>query len=328
MSYTTFDHLNFVRYYYALQTSSGTNTGPAIITNCQTLGHSLRGFEWNSSPQIAVTITNVQGCSSTGFFLEGVAFCFGVVNIYMVDCNDTAVYIGVSLSGVILNISNIYCNYNGIYLVNVFVVNNFWLKNCTTKTNPQYGISHAGYDGNINCFNCNFNSDPLSFTTLRDSRIYSQKHGGTPDNDVVLTDAGSITKVTSPVSGTDPYSWDFSITGVSRTIYYPLTLKLVRVNVTTPNKLMTVTVNMQMSDYTKVVGQLVVRGGQIGNVGGTGITNADVVATMASNNNWQAISIQFTPDETGEVEVEAWAYCISAAAHLYVDTTITVTQAA
>jgi len=152
-----------------------------------------------------------------------------------------------------------------------------------------------------------------------DSFLWSHDHDATGYH-WGFTDGGTINSEATDRAGGTGAMWRLILSSATRADNYPLRLSLAKI-ACAANKLVTVKTWLKKSHATDVVGKLVCRGGQLAGVA------ADVVATKASDTSYEELTITFTPTEAGVIEIEAWAYYVTATGSVVVED-MTITQAA
>lgn len=131
--------------------------------------------------------------------------------------------------------------------------------------------------------------------------LYSQKHDTTTDNHQIFTDIGRIASETSVRHTASGLAWRLSPTSSSAISAYPLTLPVAKV-ACAASAAVTVKQWFRRSN-TGLTMRLVCEGGQIGGVA------AEVASSMtAAADTWEELTITFTPNEAGVVEITAEAY--------------------
>jgi hypothetical protein len=171
----------------------------------------------------------------------------------------------------------------------------------STTGNASSGISTTSAVGYINNFTINEATEVSNFTAFSNSRVYSQNHDNTAGNHQIFCDGGLINSNSSVRHTASGISWAMAPTSTNRSVTYPLNLSIAKIAVAA-SALVTVTVWMRRTN-TGLTMTLMCKGGQIGGVA------ADVTASMAAAaDTWEQLTITFTPNESGVVEILAQAY--------------------
>jgi hypothetical protein len=115
-------------------------------------------------------------------------------------------------------------------------------------------------------------------------------------------------------------AWKLSVSDIVRTSDYPVKLSVAKIAVNA-NKLVTVKAWVKKSHASDIGAKLVCLGNQIG-----GVDN-DIVVTKADDTDWEELTVTFTPNEKGTVEIEFWGYWVANLADesVYIDD-LTITQ--
>ena len=328
-SYISLNKLNAVRFTkgYALVSVTQSYLDNLSANNCQstTLGSihvsgcygltigTIKSVSYNS-------LTNVCGA----LFITGSSAYVTAAHIYRADGNGG--------TGRAINLNAGTCD--GIVLSDVTARNNVTTNvvfsnatNCTifglTSSNSSgTGMSFANssncrvYDltstGNTNGVTANGGTNYLvrasvaeatevSLTTGINSIVYSQTHDVTANNHQIFNDGCLISSDTTTRHTASGLAWKMSPTSATRTSQYPCVLPIAKfaVNAST---LVTVTAWMRR-DSTSLTMRLVCKGGQIG-----GVASDVATAMTAAINTWEQVTITFTPNEAGIVEITAEAY--------------------
>jgi len=167
----------------------------------------------------------------------------------------------------------------------------------TLSGNGICGVNLAGFGSmrNMSIDQATEVSTPSIYTG---QRVYSEKHDGTANNSQIFCDVGLISQQASVVHGDATVAWKFSPTNANLSGYYPLNLSITRLAVAA-NAEVTVSAWFQRSN-TGLSGQLICKGGQI-----SGVASDVVDSISAAADTWEQLTVQFTPTESGVIEIEA-----------------------
>jgi hypothetical protein len=140
-----------------------------------------------------------------------------------------------------------------------------------------------------------------TITGYSNGRIYSTLHDNTALSHKIFTDGGLITSQAAVRQTASGAAWKLSPTSTNRCAYYPLILSIAKIAVDSGNA---VTVSAWcLRDSVDIVGKMVCRKEQLSGM------STDLTATISAGiNEWEQLSLSFTPTENGVVEIEAWAY--------------------
>lgn len=275
---------------FLMNLSRGCLVTDLITRNNLSLGMSIAG---SSYAGIYTNITSVRN-TSTGIQLAGNSY----LDTATVDYNGSNGFAINSLDVTVLNAS---ANNNTSYAYNMSGSDNSYIYNCSSSASSSGAIINTlGTNG---AFNCSF-SESTEFgtpTDFQNSRFISIKHDQTADNHYIATDGGTITSTTSVRHTASGIAWKFSPTSVNRNVNYPLnnTIATIACNA---SSLVTVKCWFYRS-HANLVGTLRCRGGQISGV------SSDVTSSMTVGaTTWEELTITFTPNEAGVVEIEALFY--------------------
>jgi hypothetical protein len=342
-SYITFNYLNVCRYYNGVYYDSSSNNN-TITTLSNANNNSYYGvYYYNCTNNTITTLSN-----ANNNFYYGVYYNSGINNIIttLSNANNNFSY-GVyyntySANNTITILSNANNNAScGVYYN--YCYNNTITTFSNANNNSSYGVYYLkGYNniikslstsgngtaGIYNDYGVNYLFNALiaeatevtGYSSFVNSRIFSNKHDQTPDNHWIFTDGGTINSQIAVRHTASGIAWKLAITSSNRASNYPLTLSIAKIAVAA-NALVTVKVWVYKDSAAGVAAKLVCRGKQI-----AGVDN-DVVATAADVlQTWEELTITFTPTEAGVVEIEGWAYYVSALSNVYFDD-MTITQA-
>ncbi len=204
-------------------------------------------------------------------------------------------------NNIVYNIGS--CNSNKIAGIN-FTASNNYVYNGSTASNSTSGLRQGAGGWNY-CRNLTVN-DSTEYTTSTDvyvsnCRIFSTNHDSTADNHKIFTPYGVISSESSVRYTASGISWKLQPTNTNRNIYYPLSLSLAKV-ACNANALVTVSARFRRDDANLTM-RLVCKRSQL-----SGLTSDTVSSMTAAANNWELLTITFTPTEIGVVEITAEAY--------------------
>jgi hypothetical protein len=217
-------------------------------------------------------------------------------------------------------IKNSKFNLNSTYGIQFAQATTNKLMSCSTSGNITNGIYSYLSCGENYLFNyIGYEASPIAFATsfYDNSRINSQNHNNTANNHIIFTDLGTIYNTTSVRYTNSGFAWAMAPTSTNRDSTYPLNLKIATVAVNA-NSLVTVKAWMRRNNLGLTIG-LRIKANQIGGVSNDITSYASGVA-----DNWEQVTLNFTPTEAGVVEIlaECWGGTTNIG---YVDN-ITITQ--
>jgi hypothetical protein len=176
---------------------------------------------------------------------------------------------------------------------------------CRVLGGSTTGNGQAGVQGNnvlsmLRNFTAN-EATPFVVNVLNNgvanATIFSERHGGVADAHLIFMDGGTIISATDQRHMASGISWKFRPTSIIRSSLYPMSLSVAKIACAA-----NVAVNVSVwtrRDNTNIVGQLLVRGGQL-----AGVPSDVSVSCAPSINTWtQSGNLTFTPTETGVVEL-------------------------
>ena len=171
------------------------------------------------------------------------------------------------------------------------------------STSGNAGVGFNLWGGEVFYTNCLVNeTTEFGNWNFSNSRIYAINHDNTSGNYIISTDNGRIIPQTSIRYSNNGYAWSLAPTSATlRNANYPLDLKIATIAVSA-NAQVIIKAWMRRTN-TLLNFRLRVKGGQIAGV------NSDVVSNMtAAAETWEQVSLNFTPTESGIVEVfaECW----------------------
>lgn len=192
--------------------------------------------------------------------------------------------------------------------------NSFWfttgtghrINSATTHSGAAVTLSsQAGFNQNINFYNCTFpEATRVSFAAAAagsNSQFFFQKLNGDLTNNIMYTNGGTVSSSTSNRKSGAGLSWQYAPTSALVTSSQPLQ-QVIGTIACRANKLVTATVWIYR-DNTGISANLVCKGGQI-----SGVTNDVVASASGSAASFEQLTITFTPTEDGVVELTAQAY--------------------
>jgi hypothetical protein len=171
------------------------------------------------------------------------------------------------------------------------------------STSDNAGVGFNLWGGEVFCTNCLVN-ETVEFGNwnFSNSRIYAINHDNTSGNYLISTDGGLIRPQTSIRYSNDGYAWSLASTSATlRNANYPLDLKIATIAVSA-NAQVIIKAWVRRTSIALTMG-LRMKGNQI-----AGVPN-DITSYMtAPAETWQQISLNFTPTESGVVDifVECW----------------------
>jgi hypothetical protein len=128
-------------------------------------------------------------------------------------------------------------------------------------------------------------------------------HNQIDDSHCIFHDGGTVVSLANDRVGGEGLKWKIDIFGYSRSVLYPIGIKLAEVAVVA-SKEVTVTAYCKKDKATTVGAQLVCYAGQL-----LGASPTEDV--KANDTDWEQLSLTFTPTEAGVIEIEGQAYWIS-----------------
>jgi parallel beta-helix repeat protein len=304
--YVTFNHVGGVRYnrviyhqagyYHIIQNSfMSSNTNSGILCDSFFGGfHSIINvIHNNNNSSIAISGANQNTITN----------CISNNNSYGIDLT----------SGTINNIvSGCIARNNGAYGIGLYQTSFNKFYNCQTSDNATSGINNGA---NINYFyNCTIAeaTEVLGYTAFANSRIFSQKHDGSANNNWIFTDGGTINSVATDRAGGTGLMYKIAITSANRASNYPLKMSLIKLAVVA-NKAVTITAYMKRDHASNVGGQIICRGGQL-----TGIATDVTVSLTDADTNWHQLTLpDVTPTEAGVLEFEVSGWYIAGNSNVY-----------
>lgn len=264
--------------------SNSNNTGMVAsfgfnvnkFTNCYFQSNNLRGMDLSSYNNVTFNNCYVNNNGSMGVYDNG-----GGTNTTFNNCS--------------------FNNNQGEAIRTQGCGSNIVLNNCTTSNISIYN-SLFSFGGSIYLNNCLINeSSEFGFYGGGDGRIYCTTHDNTSNNWFVYCEYGLVRPQTSIRYTNSGYAWALSPTSDYRRDNYPLDFPVAKIAVSA-NSLVTIKAWMRRTS-TGLTLRLRVKGGQI-----AGVTN-DINSYMtAAADTWEQVTLNFTPTESGVVELlaECW----------------------
>lgn len=165
-------------------------------------------------------------------------------------------------------------------------------------------------------------SDSTEFTPTANQYgfAWSFDHDNTTGNHWGFTNGATINWQTGTVHSSEPGAWKFTITGSTRTSYFPIPLKIAEVAVAA-SALVTVRAWVKKDHATNVAAKLYVQD-EVYTLAGIAADSA----TKADDTSWEELTITFTPTEKGVVPIFVDAWYVAGASNVYVGS-VTITQA-
>ena len=264
--------------------SNSNNTGMVAsfgfnvnkFTNCYFQSNNLRGMDLSSYNNVTFNNCYVNNNGSMGVYDNG-----GGTNTTFNNCS--------------------FNNNQGEAIRTQGCGSNIVLNNCTTSNISIYN-SLFSFGGSIYLNNCLINeSSEFGFYGGGDGRIYCTTHDNTSNNWFVYCEYGLVRPQTSIRYTNSGYAWALSPTSDYRRDNYPLDFPVAKIAVSA-NSLVTIKAWMRRTS-TGLTLRLRLKGGQIAGV------SSDVMSYMtAAADTWEQVTLNFTPTESGVVELlaECW----------------------
>jgi hypothetical protein len=350
LDYVVINYLNFYRYYRGVYVDTfnfvtvsnariGACGGSAVllvngqnlsIGTISSMNNGTGGYGIDIGNCSIITITTIRNCSNCNvadptLIIEGVKEM--VIGTISEVSNNAYAGIDIEMSFNITIGEITSCIDNDDYGLAFAQTNSrIFIRNLTTSGNgADVGIYVTSLWTEVNLFNSSIGeSTEVEFeitSWASNSRINSQKHDQTANYHRIWSYGGDVLSQAATRPGASGLEWSLYITDSVRDINLPLNLSIAKIAVEA-NKLVTVKAYFKKSHATDIGAKLVCRGGQIGGV------PSDVTATKANDTNFEELTITFTPNEAGVVEIEAWEYYISDVGEEVLVDTMTITQAA
>ena len=141
----------------------------------------------------------------------------------------------------------------------------------------------------------------LNIQNTDDSHYISVKHDQVSNNTYMVLNGATVQTNNSIIHSSSGISWKLSVTSTGRTVNFPVLFPIAK-SIVVANTVVTASIWLYRTNTSLNV-SLACKAYQI-----AGITS-DVTASMiGSANTWEKVSIQFTPTETGVIELEIRAY--------------------
>lgn len=327
MSYVTCEKLSFGRYNTCISISTGVNN--TFGSTCHVFGGGNSGLTHTSQPsaeQVTALDFGYAYCCSNGIVSGGSpGYVFGTVQ----GCLSNSIS-GVSLNTVGVNrviyiVSARNNGSTGVILGSAGTVN-ARIKIGSAADNGVNGVNVSGAGGRIFIYDSAFSGNATSSValsagalvdlqncTLSDAtefsgatagagaRARSQKHDATADNHYIWDHLGVIQSEGTVRHTASGIAWKMSPTTTVAVSNAPLTLSIAKVACAASAQV-TFKAFLRRTN-TGLTHKIVCRGGQIGGVA------SDVSASMtAAADTWEELTLTFTPNEAGVVEIEAQCY--------------------
>jgi len=330
-SYVTLNRLQVVRYYYGINLTSATWCNFSF----QNLSNNFTGLYGSSSHNNTFSLFANVNQSAYGIRLVA---CIRNTFTEITNANsnfNAGLWIeGNSFNNYVILASNLNNNVYGLYLY-AGPANNLFDEITKADYNTTAGIAFefAYYNlvkkcsstfsagsGILNNPGINFvRNAVLTGTTevsggmvYSDCCLFSWNHDGNVGDFRIYYDGGQILAQTAVRHTPSGKAWKLEVTSSTRTSSYPLRVKIAEVPVNA-NSQVTVKAWFYKDSASGIAGKLVCRGKQL-----TGIPNDVTATTSEILQTWEELTIQFTPTEAGILEIEAWAYYVSALSNVYV----------
>jgi hypothetical protein len=293
-----------------------------IFTDCFAIASGGVAFSYGNSRGIRMVRSHALSCTTNGVSTATVAGTYfedcsfsacgsnamnlnTTANCYLIGCTTK----GNTGAGVLLtNASrNTFINHtssnNSTMGVNIDGSGNNKFINLVTEGNTQASLDWINNGSDDNYFyNWSYNESTqvLSPIDYADGSFISIKDDG-GSGTVIYTDGGRISTNTSVRHTASGVSWALQPTASTRDVIYPLVHNIGAILVE-ENIQVTASVWLRRTN-TGIDGGFRIKGYQIAGV------NSDVTDTISVGaDTWEQVSIQFTPTETGVVELEVYAY--------------------
>jgi hypothetical protein len=148
-------------------------------------------------------------------------------------------------------------------------------------------------------------------TAYANSRIFWHDYNSTGES-LISTDGGRIISSTTDRPGGSGKMWALNVLSSTRDANYPLDLSIGQVYCNSGSNYR-IKAWLKKNDSTGINGKLVA-------LGGTGeIISNTLSGTLASNTNWQELSISFTPHTSGMLDLQVWAEFVLSTYTVYYD---------
>jgi hypothetical protein len=313
VNYITLNYFGCVRYYWGFYPTGDFWTSDMLTTFTANTYIGFLGYSRNVDYG---TVLNVVNNSEYGMDLErtGNMHLGTIVNM---AGNTTGLYVYSGSQVVVDNITNCINNYRGVWFMGCTGER---ISNLNSDYNTQTGVlcQNGGINYIWNYVSGANDGVPVLFGYVAgNDQLYLHNYG-TPGTDVMYTNGGSVTPQDVTTYYSDGMAWQYGITETYRGTYYPVNMPIARVycpgGVTT-----TVTVAVKKDDADGLGASLFVAKNQL-----AGITD-DIQSYKVDDTNWQEVSIDITPTQSGIVEIEGRAWCVTSTGSVYFDTTFGVT---
>lgn len=250
-------------------------------------------------------------------------FSASSISIFLQNCKFLNNAFGPTLYGGECNFVN--CEFRSITISGLTGAGNISAISCVFANNGTSSIvASEGLDrgsGAMLLRNCILSdATEVTFGASRFPGVWSFDHDDTPGNNWGFFSGATINMQSSVVHGSEPVAWKFTLSSATRSIYFPVTLRLGPFPVEA-SALVTVTAWIKKDHATNVGAKLYVQD-ELYNIEGVVADSA----TKADDTSWEELTITFTPTEAGVVPVFLDAWYAAGASNVYVGS-ITVTQA-
>lgn len=272
-NFITINHISLFRYYRNIYVYGFLN----FFDTISDLNNSIQYGLYFDSGAYNNTINNLLNCSNGAYGIGfGGSTGQNIIN-YLISKSNTSY---------------------GIYFSSTTGNNNNIIKSLTTIGNTTAAV---GYTCGINYIlkaSISETAKAAGNTNNSDCKLFI--------NDVsnysyIWCDRGNILSQSATAGGTGT-EWKMSPTDSARNINYPLTLSVAKIAVNA-DKAVSVSVYIKKSHATDIGAKLVCRGKQLSGV------DSDVTTTAPDDTSRNLVSLaDFTPTESGVIEIEVWAY--------------------
>jgi hypothetical protein len=323
-NYVTIKYLNFVRYYYGVYCYSSTyvNYENCGVFDCNYGARYYGSYYGHIKDHLDIATNNGIGidyCHNCQF--ENITICSGYGELDISSSSfcdiknltikhaDYGIYISYSNS---INVYSYYSKANdyGVWLEYSSHIN---LYNIETDSSFEAGIVISNGKYNIG-----------KWTTSNETALkgWWEEYSDTDyDYLACIESLNGITTMLKPyancikqaaTAGGTGYEWKVTISNALGNISHPFPLSLAKVAVA-ENEQVTVTLYAKKSSISDIAGRLICRGGQIDGV------SSDVYEETPENTYRNQLSINFTPTESGVVEIEVLTYATGGTGNIIYD---------
>ena len=341
-SYLSIIKLGFFRYNVGIYLA-GTYSN---LSDIKVGGTSSYGISISASNKCVLTNIQAYSAASSAIYLSA-SNVINITNSQFISCGGASgSSIGTSSSFYKSEIKNVICAggysfyssavssrgniFTDIYLYNMSSMvplggfsdasDNIFLGNLSHDKSATYAASV--YTGTMYVKKNNMLGSTFASNTFTDytNPIISIDNNQNTTYSIIYTDSGNIVSQAASAGGTGK-EWKLSPTSSKRDSYYPLTLPVVSIAVSA-NTQVTVTCFFKKSG-NGVAGALRCRYGQVGWLEGT----EDIIVNCPDNTSRNQVTLQFTPTESGVVQIEALTWYVSSTTQTVIIDDIAVTQA-